>query len=474
MNFRFKFGVLTAVSTQDQASEDKDSLNYQLTTARAYGERMGGSFTREYRAEGFSRSGYFDLSQALENSDAFSDLAFDARNHEFDVIIVESYDRLGDLGYMWFNYLAYIGTPYIQLRSVQQPLPIEDPAIYHPRHDDSTVMMINQSLTINRYRTSKIVRAFGVGNPKRAKDGKYAMRWGTGYVKQDKDTIIIDPVVGPLVSKFPGWFLSGCTVAEIQRRAEASGINPGTWTHRLVTYILESPFYAGKVYYDRKNGGDLYDGKHDPLWSWDTYVKIQEELTRRRSRPRAKKTDYNFTSLIECSECGDSLRIGYGSHAAAYKYWACTTNRHVTISVKNANKQVADELRRLYNEAQRSPRKKESITDLTKKALQQVAFERKRLDDAYYTHGAYSSAEFSSKKLALDKREADLMNERKQRDEAERRDKAKEQSWMYIGQILPRIDIVLATGEPTKVNFHLSNIVKMVARPDKTIRLERL
>ena len=45
----FRFAVLSAVSKESQATEDKDSLNHQLRAARRYGESMGGTFVTEYR-----------------------------------------------------------------------------------------------------------------------------------------------------------------------------------------------------------------------------------------------------------------------------------------------------------------------------------------------------------------------------------------------------------------------------------------
>jgi hypothetical protein len=471
----FRFCVLSAVSTEAQATEEKDSLDYQYRTARAYGDRMGGTFTREYRADGFSRSGYYDLTQALDIIPAFFDLARDARSHLFDVILMESYDRLGDLGYMWFNYLSSLGPPYIQLRSVQQALPIDDPARYHPRRDDSTPTMINNSLTINRYRTSKIVRAFQVGNPKRAESGRYAMRWGMGYIKKDKDTIVIDPMVAPLVAQFPAWLLSGCTIEEIRRRAAGSGINPGRgeWSARRITYILESPFYAGKVYYDRKHGGQLHDGNHESLWSWDTHLKILAELARRRERPRMKKNDYNFTSLIACSECDGRLRIGYSSTRPNYKYWYCPDG-HVTISARQANKQVAAELRRLYQDRERGGQPMDEPKDFTQRKLQQIAFEVKRLEQAYYQGEAYTPLEFAARKKELDARRDALLDEKRQKDEAERRQAGRERARLAVQDLLPYLEKWIENEEPRQVAYLLGRIVRLTAYPDKTIQADHL
>lgn len=60
----FRFCVLSAVSKESQATEDKDSLDHQLRSAKSYGESVGGKFIREYRMDGFTRSGYYDFSQA--------------------------------------------------------------------------------------------------------------------------------------------------------------------------------------------------------------------------------------------------------------------------------------------------------------------------------------------------------------------------------------------------------------------------
>ena len=471
MSFSWRYVTLAAVSDEQQATEDKDSIPHQLKVTREYGERMGGEFVREYVAAGYSRSGYYDLTTAFTNIPAFGQLARDARLHKFDVILLESMDRLGDIGYMLFNFLATLGSPYIQIRAVQQALPIEDPTIYHPRKDDSTPMMLNQSLTINRYRTSKIVRAFAVGNPRRARDGKYAMRVPDGYRRTQEKEAVIDERLAPLIAKFPEWFLSGVTRNEIAQRANQADPRGKVWNITHVTRILENPFFAGKTFHDRKNTPDLYDGKHEPLWSWDTYLKIQAELKRIRSRPRAKKSDYNFTSILKCSECGEILHIAYDSNKPQYKFWTCP-KRHCSISVRRANKAVANELRRLYDGLERVPPPKEEVKDYTKKQLNQVNFEMQRLEDAYFA-GAYTAVDYAEKKKALEARRADLLNEQLQADEAKRRIAGQEQAFMTLQAIMDKIEWWIENDDPVAVKYLIDKLVTLTVYPDKRIVAER-
>jgi hypothetical protein len=472
-SFSWKFVVLSAVSTEDQATEDKDSLEFQYKTARAYGERMGGTFTREYRADGFSRSGWYDLTMAFDSCQAFEDMAYDARAHSFDVLIVESFDRLGDLSLAFFNYFASLGEPYIQMNSVQHRLIIEDPTLYHPRKDDATTNAIADALKFNKSRTNKSFRAFSVGNSRRARDGKYSIRVPMGYLRTDDKEAIIDPVASELIAQIPVWYLGGLTVAEIQRKCEASGVNPGRgqWSHKRIIDLLVNPFYAGRTFYDLDKNGQLYEGKHEPLWTYETHECILAEMERRRSRPRQKRNAYNFTSLLTCSECGKHLQIGYDSKRTKYKYWSCAG--HVTISTRKADKLVADEMRRIYANAERTPVAQDGAKDFSQQKIKQVRFELKRLEEAYF-HGAYNPQDYTKLKLKLESDLNKYQDEQRQKRDHERKAANRQRAELTMQQILPHIDTWLSDDDPKMVNYTLGTILTFTVHPDKRIVAERI
>lgn len=475
----FRFCVFTAVSTPEQAASKHDSLDYQYRTAREYGERHGGTFVKLYRAGGYTRTDYYDLTRAFEEIPALSDLARDAAKNEFDVIIMESFDRLGDVAKMLFRYLKQLPNK-IQLRSVQQPLPIENPANYDPSKDDSFSIVVGMADIFNAQRINKITRAFAVGNPKRAKDGKYSIQVPYGYIKVDKETVKIDNTVAQVLKKIPVWYTEGKSLKWMVDKLDTLIPPPRgkKWHYNTLVYILNNPFYAGKTFYDRgsktKRGAPspnttLYDGKHEPLWSWEMFGKIQDEMTRRR-KVRSTPRDYNFTSLLICSECGDALH--FSSSSNGHYYWRCK-NRHVSIRIDLANEQVAAELQRLMRDHDYNPPQKQDAQSEARRAIQSVERQIKRLDDAYNAD-AYTPEEYAEKRKALLTQKSDLQDEQKQAELSRRRDADKIRSVRTMKDLLPHFPRWVAEADPREVKFHLSRLFKMTAYPNKKIKVEFL
>ena len=63
--------------------------------------------------------------------------------------------------------------------------------------------------------------------------------------------------------------------------------------------IFGSQFYAGVIEY----GGKKYQGKHEPMVTWDEFDQVQI-LLGRKGKPRPKTHEFAFTGLIHCQECG--------------------------------------------------------------------------------------------------------------------------------------------------------------------------
>lgn len=472
----FRFCVLTAVSTPEQARGDKDSLDYQYKVARAYGERMGGAFVKLYQADGYTRSDYYDLSRAFAEIPELDKLATDATKKQFDVILLESFDRLGDIGKMLMHFLK----PYrIQLRSVQQALPIDDPKIYDPGRDDSTAMMLGMSGTVNTYRIHKIVRAFAVGNPARARAGKFSIHVPYGYIKVDKNTAKVDPHIAALFVQFPGWLLSGCTINEIVHRANASGVPTKTgvpWCYKIIKYILQNPFYAGKTFHGRgymdpikhytimNESYEVYDGNHEAIWTWEQFQAMQTEIQRRR-RTHYQRRDYNLTSLLLCETCGETLKISYNKESPR-KYWRCDQRGHVSIPADRANVLVAAELKRMFLELDNVPvtDEQETAQDYSKRELVAV---RRNIANLDARMDAYEPADFIERRRKLLAREAELLDADKQKAEALRREGERQAAVRTLHEIANDLEAWIVGAPPSVVKFHLSRVARF------TVSLER-
>ena len=71
--------------------------------------------------------------------------------------------------------------------------------------------------------------------------------------------------------------------------------------------LLSDPFYYGKIRWNDK----IFDGKHAPLISNETFGKIQDIL-KGKTTPKCSKHLYLFKGLIRCAGCGG--RITWEKH----------------------------------------------------------------------------------------------------------------------------------------------------------------
>jgi hypothetical protein len=472
----FRFVCWGAVSSDEQ--KDNTSIPSQIEVAREAGARLGGvevliawdetGEPKPFIADGYSRTAYYNLDDAVQDIPALKAMLDNMA--QYDVIICKNYDRYGSLGMPLYYYLSRF---HKQLHAVQQATPIYEPSTYNPNKDSSVPMMIAMAAAPQIYRIQKITDNFVSGNTARAKDGKYSIRVPMGYLRTDDKEAIIDPVTSELIAQIPVWYLGGSTVAEIQRKCEASGVNPGRgqWSHKRIIDLLVNPFYAGRTFYDLDKNGQLYEGKHEPLWTYETHECILAEMERRRSRPRQKRNAYNFTSLLTCSECGKHLQIGYDSKRTKYKYWSCAG--HVTISTRKADKLVADEMRRIYANAERTPVAQDGVKDFSQQKIKQVRFELKRLEEAYF-HGAYNPQDYTKLKLKLESDLNKYQDEQRQKRDHERKAANRQRAELTMQQILPHIDRWLSDDDPKMVNYTLSTILTFTVHPDRRIVAERL
>ena len=80
-----RVAVWAAVSSREQAEDDKDSLPSQEREGRAWAEAAGGQVVAAYRVPGHSRQyGFYD--DAARDIEAYRLLREDARNGNFDVL----------------------------------------------------------------------------------------------------------------------------------------------------------------------------------------------------------------------------------------------------------------------------------------------------------------------------------------------------------------------------------------------------
>ncbi len=179
------------------------------------------------------------------------------------------------------------------------------------------------------------------GMTQNALNGGYNSNPPIGYTKKRGEIPQVDPERAELVRRifrmFTEQHMSRNDIASTLNRQGITTNRGGRWETRTVTYILENPFYIGKIrwnFYDRsqnrrKDTGDviLSDGQHEPIISADTFAAAGRLLAKARTtssfgRKRSVvATKHWLSSMVLCSSCGASLGYNKGGqkkHAAPF------------------------------------------------------------------------------------------------------------------------------------------------------------
>ena len=102
----------------------------------------------------------------------------------------------------------------------------------------------------------------------------------------------------------------------------------GLFTRDTVHRILTNVKYLGKIPYK----GVLYEGKHDPIITEETFNLVQEQLqesktNKHRTKKRVIPTKLN--NILYCGFCDNRMTGGYGTrHGKPYYYYKCTSKIH--------------------------------------------------------------------------------------------------------------------------------------------------
>jgi len=374
-----KFGILAGVSSDAQV-EDKASIDDQIKTCRAVIRQLGGIEAGCWTMDGYSRTGYDSLPEAMENIPPLKAAIEAAVRDDYDVLIVDNWDRLGDLAQL-------IHTRYKRYRkqiySARQSGRVHDPETYDPYSDESAGIDMHIQAILQQYRLNKIRRGWNIGIPDRIKKGLVPFRVGFGYTRVDSKTPPIQNQNAQWVIQMKDWLLEGRPISWIAQQLTALGVSTPNgrskrWHVESIRHILLSPFYAGIVAIGQKRReqgkkGRLYrqrtpqsewnqnKGGHVPLWDEGTYLAIQNEFARRAGLKNYAKVVYPLAGVLRCSQCQQKLirrtisRGGLLMPGLGCKHGSS----HVTLEYTRAVHLVGDALQRELKDQAKNPHQRQ-------------------------------------------------------------------------------------------------------------------
>ncbi len=175
------------------------------------------------------------------------------------------------------------------------------------------------------------------GCVQKAKNGGTPGRAPTGYLNvrrfengRESRTVEVDPVRGPLITwAFKAYATGDWTIrrllAELTRRGLTTAPGPRSSGKPLTVShlhkLLRHPYYIGMVRYQ----GAIYQGKHDPLVTPETWRQVQSLLSAKNfAGEKQREHPHYLKGSIFCGQCGSRLIVNHAKgRGGTYPYFVC-------------------------------------------------------------------------------------------------------------------------------------------------------
>lgn len=237
-----------------------------------------------------------------------------SKEHPFDVILVWKFSRFARNQEESIVYKAMLQKSGVEVMSVSEPA-IEGPF-------GSLVERIIEWM--DEYYSIRLSGEVIRGMTEKALRGGYNSQPPMGYRTSKESGIpeIYEPEA-VIVRKIFAEYIDGKGFLDVARTLNTLGYHTrkgNPFEQRTIRYVLENPFYAGKIRWNRQNPSDhtikdvsewiIVDGVHEPLITQKEYDHIQELITARTRPYKARGTSgikHWLSGVIKCSACGASL-----------------------------------------------------------------------------------------------------------------------------------------------------------------------
>ncbi len=344
-------GIYCRVSTQEQAREGY-SIGEQEDRLRAWCTAKDWFVYDAYIDAGFSG--------ASTDRPALKRMITDIRNRKINTVLVYKLDRLSRSQKDTLHLIEDIFIKQnITFASMTENL------------DTSTAFgraMIGILSAFAQLEREQIRERSILGRTARAKDGYFhgggyspiGYRYEDGNLVQDKYEVMQIRAIYELyvTEKKP--------INQIKNKINTMGYrhsNGKKWTDTSVRSCLFTPIYAGWI----TNRGDLYRGKHEPIYTEDEYAAIMREKERRAPEPttlNAFKHTSILGGLIFCGKCGARYFVKQNTRRKCdgmpQRYYTCYTRGKTskkmmkadncdapTFRVEKLDKIILDEIQKL-------------------------------------------------------------------------------------------------------------------------------
>ena len=306
------------VSTDDQLELSPES---QLAEIQCYCIREGIILPQEFIfIEQDGKSG-----RKSQNREAFQAMIATAKQtpRPFDVLLLWEFSRFARNQDESTFYKSILRKKLgIDVISIKEPIPQG----MYGRLIEMIIEWQDEYYSVNL--STEVTRSMKL----KAAKGQYNGKVPLGYYKPAGQTPIIVPEEAHIVRTIFDLYTSGYDKNYIIHYINAKGFKTKTgkaFDADAVSYILDNPFYIGKVRWNRResSGTSKYkdesewiiaDSFHEPIIDMDTWAAAQERLKKARlihnaySHPVSHGKHW-LSGMVKCSICGKSLSFKAGT-----------------------------------------------------------------------------------------------------------------------------------------------------------------
>jgi site-specific DNA recombinase len=276
-------------------------------------------------------------------------------------------------------------------------------------------LMLNLAFGQSKYYSDNMSVNIRRGQRQKIADGEFPSKAPIGYLNEPTlRTIVPDPIRAPLIKeafelyatgKYPLEQLAAIMSGKGLRSTNDLGMAPFRYQD-----FLRNPFYYGMFVY----GGEMYQGTHPPLITKETFDRVQAAMQKRSKANSGRLKTYVYRGLLRCGECGCGVTM---ETQKGHNYLRCTkrVKKDCTqpyVREESMTEQIAaavtaaslpDELADWLTSRLETERSGNAtlIDDAKKKVRKQIAkidATLDRLTAAYLDAGAFTAAEFRSRK----------------------------------------------------------------------------
>jgi len=188
--------------------------------------------------------------------------------------------------------------------------------------------MLNIAFGQSKYYVDNLSENVMRGFRQKVRRGEWPSKAPIGYLNEPKlRTIVVDPARAETVTRLFEEYATGrYNMHQIHERATIWGL---TNVHNkpvsiaMIRGLLINPLYAGSFFL----WGEMHEGSHKPLVSWDLFDRVQTIIRRQWHRHQSGTRQFEsshyfpFIGFMRCGDCGSIFTAQYQK---GHNYYNCT------------------------------------------------------------------------------------------------------------------------------------------------------